>query len=71
MKLTVEIKGIEFNVTFDYQPEEPQEAYYPGCAANIEYVQEIMHKGTDFHDFFEDNMEMVKDAIWYSLHQPE
>ena len=67
MELNVIIRGIEFNVGFDYQPYEPKTRDYPGCDPNIENVYEITHNGTDFMEFFENNLELVTDAIWEEL----
>ena len=50
--VTIEFRGIEFDVEFDYQPEEPAErgpeAQYPGCAESIDGIVSFTHQGTDF-----------------------
>ena len=55
--MKIEYRGIEFDVEFDYQPEEKMVRYYsdgtgyPGCAESID-INEIYHNGTSFVEFF-------------------
>ena len=50
MNVKIEFRGVEFEVEFDYQPEEPQVLYYadgsgyPGCGESVEMVNEFKHK---------------------------
>jgi len=73
MNIEITYKGIKFAVGFDYQPEEKMVRYYsdgtgyPGCSAQIEGIYEITHKGTDFMDFFEDDMDAIEQAIWDAM----
>ncbi|KKK93155.1 hypothetical protein LCGC14_2695760 [marine sediment metagenome] len=75
MKTTIKYKGIEFDVEFDYQPEEKQVRFdsnntgYPGCAAEIGSIYVITHNGTDFLEFFENNLELIRKAIWKALEE--
>jgi len=68
MDLTITYKGIDFDVTFDYQPEEKMVRYYPdgsgypGCAESIDNIQ-VYHNGTDFTELFEDYMHLMDAAI--------
>ena len=77
MKLTITYKSIEFDVEFDYQPEEkPVRHYsdgtgYPGCAASIGSIYVITHNGTDFLEFFENDMKEIRKAIWKALEERE
>jgi len=74
MNLTITYKGIEFEVEYDYQPEEPMVRYYsdgsgyPGCAECIDGISSITHKGTDFLDFFEDEIEEIENVILETMH---
>jgi hypothetical protein len=74
MKRVLNIKGVDFEVTFDYAPEEKTVMYYadgsgyPGSPESIDNIH-IEHKGTDFDDFFGDNMEMVEVLIWQSFEE--
>ena len=79
MERTILFKEIEFEVGFDYQPEEKQyfnykEGYgYPGCAAAIEGIWKVEHKGTDFIPFLdevfgEDEWQKeMKDELWSEM----
>ena len=77
MKATITYKGIEFDVEFDYQPEEKQVRHYsdgtgyPGCAAEIGSIYVITRNGTDFLEFFESDMEQIEEAIWKALEEME
>ena len=68
MKATINFKGVEFEVGFDYQPEESAErgpyAQYPGCCESIDNIWMVEHKGTDFYDFFGENPRQLEDAIY-------
>jgi hypothetical protein len=72
--MTIEFKGIEFDVEFDYQPEEPMVMYYadgsgyPGCAEECT-LTDISHKGTDFMEFFEDDIEEIEEEILNQIHE--
>lgn len=69
MKRTVNIKGIDFEVEFEYSPEErmvmyyPDGSGYPGCPAQVDEISEIKYNGEDFYEFFEDNLSIVEKAI--------
>jgi len=68
-KIKLEIRGIDFDVKFDYQPAEKEVRYYsdgsgyPGCPASITYIH-IEFKGIDFDEFFEKEMDYVEELIW-------
>lgn len=70
--MTIKFKGIEFDVEFDYQPEERMVMYYrdgsgyPGCPASVE-ITSITHKGTDFFDFLENELDSIEDLILEKL----
>ena len=71
--MTIEYRGIEFEVEFDYQPEEPMVRYYsdgsgyPGCAESID-INEIDHKGTSFVEFFNaKEIEEIEEIISESM----
>ena len=50
--------GIDFDVEFNYSPEEPEVTYYrdgsgyPGCPSEFEIIT-IFHKGADFKNLLE------------------
>ena len=73
MVATIIFKEVEFEVEFDYQPEETMVMYYkdgsgyPGCAAAIEGVNEMKHKGTCFLEFYDDYKEKINDLILETL----
>ena len=74
MKNTIEYKGIEFKVEYDYQPEEAQVNYYadgsgyPGCAEQVE-LYEISHKGVSFLEFLDSEIEDIELEITNQLHR--
>jgi hypothetical protein len=79
MELTITFKEIEFEVGFDYQPEEKQyfnfkEGYgHPGCSASIEGIWKVEHKGTDFIPFLDEFFgedewcEAMKEKLWSAM----
>jgi len=77
MELSIIFKEIEFDVEFDYQPEEPMVRYYsdgsgyPGCPANIDGINSITHKGTDFIPFFDEVFnnweEQIEELLWEAM----
>lgn len=75
MKAEINVKGIEFDVEFEYQPEEKStrcdadNSGYPGCAEAITGIYSIMHNGTDFKYFFEDELDMIESKIWESFNK--
>jgi len=72
MELTINYKGVEFDVEFDYQPFEKQVLYYkdgsgyPGCSETVE-ITEFKHKGTSFLDWVEDFEDQVSELILEKL----
>lgn len=72
----LEIHGVRFDVSYDYQPEEKQVNYYrdgsgyPGCPESIE-ITKIDHMGTDFVGFFEelDMIEEIEEMILEKIHR--
>ena len=60
MEITIEYRGVEFDVEFDYQPKEAEVTYYsdgsgyPGCGAEIQ-INEIKHNGTCFLELMEEH----------------
>jgi hypothetical protein len=73
MQTTINYRGVDFDIEFDFQPyEEPVRYYsdgsgYPGAPSYIEYIHEIKHKGTCFFEFLEDDIDEVKDLILETL----
>jgi len=74
MQITIEYKGVLFDVDFDYQPyEKPVMRYtdgtgYPGCSEYIEAINEFKHKGTCFLEFIEGKEDEVMEYILDALH---
>ena len=64
----ITIRGIEFEVEFDYSPGEPEVRYYsdgsgyPGSDPELN-VTAITHNESDFMEFFESDEE-IEEAIW-------
>jgi hypothetical protein len=62
MKTTIELNGIDFDVDFDYQPEEREDGYTRIPAEVI--VNELKHQGTDFYELiYEQNSEEIDNLI--------
>lgn len=65
-------KGIEFEVEYDYQPEEKEVRYYsdgsgyPGCPASLD-ITEITHKGVSFWDLLEGNLDEIEELVYETL----
>lgn len=66
MEATIKYRGLELDVEFDYQPEEPEVRYYPdgsgypGCAEEID-VYKVSLNGTDITELFDDFTEMEEE----------
>jgi hypothetical protein len=73
MEVTIEFKGVEFEVEYDYQPEEPAEigpdAQYPGCGESVESINTITHAGVCFLEIMEVYDDEIKDAVLEKLHE--
>ena len=74
MTETINFKGIDFEVEFDYQPYEAMVMYYPdgsghpGCPEQAE-ISEINHKETDFMEFLEDNINEIEQLVLDKMHE--
>ena len=72
--LTIEYKGVKFDVSFYHQPYEAEVKYYsdgsgyPGCPEHVE-LDTIEHKGTDFLEFIEHEIEEVEEIILEQLRE--
>lgn len=61
----INYKGVDFEVEYDYQPEEaavmyyPDGSGYPGCPEAAE-LSTISHMGVDFSEVFEDDFEEIE-----------
>ena len=70
--ITVCIKGVDFDIEYDYQPEEAEVRYYsdgsghPGCPESLD-ITNISHKGVCFMEFFEDDQGMIMDYVYEIL----
>lgn len=70
-KETINFKGIDFDIEFDYQPEEKEVRYYsdgsgyPGCPASIDNIS-VYHKGTDFTEFISEivGLDKIEEELW-------
>lgn len=69
MNRTIELRGIEFEIEFDYYPEEQPVYYmsngdpgYPGSPAEVE-IQDITFEGVSMYEFFEEDLEQFEEAI--------
>jgi len=71
--LTITFKGVDFEVEFDYQPEEAEVRYYsdgsgyPGCAEEIDII-EVTHKGEDVTEILEVYFEELEAEISKEIH---
>lgn len=66
---TIEFQGVEMDVTFDYQAEEPHVFYmsngdpgYPGCAASAE-IEEISIGGVECTELLEKHWQDIEDQL--------
>jgi len=76
---TINFRGVELDIKFDYQPEEPMVRYYsdgsgyPGCGAEMN-IESITHKGTDMWDLVEVHIKEIENEALESYiedNQPE
>ena len=68
MKTFVTLRGITFEVEYDFTPAYPMTAEYPGDPADAEIIC-VKYRGDDFTNFMsEDDMEEIV-AIIVSQHQ--
>jgi hypothetical protein len=61
MEATINYKGVDFDVDFEYTPEEKRTRDYPGYPEYVE-IFSISHKGTDFMEFF-DTFEEIEEML--------
>ena len=73
MKTTLNYKGVDFEIDFDYQPaeraERGPEAQYPGCGEAVEAINEIKFNGTCFLEVLENDIEEIQEAILDQMHE--
>jgi len=68
MESTVQFKGVEFTIDYDYQPYEKEVRYdsnmegYPGCAEQIDIIL-ITFQGENFTEILEDNFTEIEELI--------
>jgi len=67
MTETINLLGVDFDVEFDYQPEERPDRFYSGCPAEVESINEFTHQGTCFLDFVDDYEQRIKDLIFEKI----
>lgn len=68
MKVTINIRGIDFTVDCDYTPDEKPVMYYPDGSGHPGYpprldITSINYKGTDFTGFFADEEEEIEKLV--------
>lgn len=66
MKATIEFKGVMLEVSFDYEEETPQTYDYPGDPAVV-FVYNIEHKGVNFNELLQNQIEELEDQILEEL----
>jgi hypothetical protein len=70
-KEIINFKGIDFDVEFDFKPEEREVRYYPdgsgypGCPASIDNIS-IYHKGVNFTEFIDEivGLDKIEELLW-------
>ena len=63
IKRTINVKGVNFDVSFDFSPPEKETRDNDYQPERIEYIH-IEHNGESFDEFFEDDISMIEDLIW-------
>jgi hypothetical protein len=51
---TLEYEGLELDIEYEYQPEEPMELEYPGCEEEFT-IEKIMIGDQDAYNMFQSN----------------
>jgi hypothetical protein len=73
MEMTITYKGVEFDVEFDYQPEEAEVLYDsngtgdPGCSEEIS-IYKISHMGVCFTEVLESNSYEIEEVLSKTIH---
>ena len=68
MRVSIEYRGVNIDVEFDYTPSEPMVMYYidgsghPGSSAEV-YIESVKVGGVDVYDLLEDKIEEIEDLI--------
>ena len=71
---TINLRGLDFEVEFNYQPYEPMVKYYedgtgyPGSSEYAEVIQ-VTHKETDFTEFLEDDINEIEQLVLDKMHE--
>jgi len=63
MREAIKYKGVEMEVIFDYQPEEPSTYDYPGCGAEI-CINEVIVMGVDIVELLDNELEQIEDYLY-------
>ena len=62
-KTILEYKGVDFEVQYNYQPEEKQTLEHEGCCEEIT-IEDIKHNGTCFYELLESDFDNIIDLIY-------
>ena len=75
MEITINYKGVDFDVEYDYRPYEKEVLYYAdgsgytGCSEAIEGINEFKHKDTCFLEWIEDKEDEIAELILKKMHE--
>ena len=69
MKTTIEHKTVVLEIDYNYQPQEPQTEFYPGCDEEITY-NTINYKGVNVWEIYHHN-DILKEISDLILEQRE
>ena len=61
--MTVEYKGVELEVEYDYQPEEAEERFYPGCSEQIT-ITDIKIGDVSVWELLEDDVDSIEELMY-------
>ena len=67
LQITIDYKGLEIDIGYQYQPMERDSRDTPGCAEKIEGIDSIEHKGVCLFELLEDEMEKIEEAIYEEM----
>ena len=67
LQITIDYKGLEIDIEYQYQPMERDSRDTQGCAEKIEGIDSIEHKGVCLFELLEDEMEKIEEAIYEEM----
>lgn len=68
MKTNIYYKEVEFEVEYDYQPEEKPTRDYPGAHEEVE-ITSVKHCGVEFYDIVAHDIQAIEDLVFKKIEE--